>query len=96
MVKEISEVFKSLNNLAEKGFEFFLGGVGFALICFGLLINPSSQFSEVELIVMLVNGFLILIGACLIWVHKIDLRFKAYMAQIEYNKFVEQNLNSKK
>ena len=87
----VADILGKLNDLAKRGFEFFIGGIGVVFLLLGLFVDPTTTVTQIELLLCTSFGFLCSIGSFVVWHKKSALIAKTNFAELEYKKVQVQH-----
>ncbi len=84
----INEVFQAMDKLSKRPFEYFVSGICFILMVFGLFGHPGKSITQEELWAISIFGGISLISALIIAIKKLEYTMKTNLEKIEYKKFM--------
>lgn len=86
--ESIKEVFKAMDKLSQRPFEYFVSGMGFILVLVGLFFHPLKSITQGELWAISVFGGISVISGLIVAIKKSDYTLRTNIEKIEYKKFI--------
>lgn len=84
----IKEVFDTLDKLSQRPFEYFISGLGFILVFFGIFFNPVNSITQQELWAISFIGFFCLLSGLILSLRRTSDIMRINLEKLEYKKFL--------
>jgi len=91
----MQEIFKTMDNLAKRGFDYFIAGLGAIMLVSGIVFTPKAFLSQEELWAITAFGFICVLGSLYVWDEKVNFKFRINLEKIAYKKFCIDQLTQR-